>query len=368
MISGPADGGGDRGSGGGSVVGGLGLVGRCSVPSSSRIQTRPISMLRNATTCVTTSETHLCNNSVPLAAPTRKRSPPSVRRGTDTTQVMPTRQQADCRLYSGCYIGRLPTPDLQTPRLHADVRRRNFGPAWGRTDVAQTLPDGRHRASLGTEPAWGRSRLVDSRSPRSPTVPANQAGSVPPGHLGGELPALPSAPPQLSPRPPQFSRHHSSPPQFSPVHSPLSPRHASQLSPASPRPTSRLSPRPRLSRELSASRGNEGLSLSPWPTLRPDTAIHHMVYSAGPTLYRPDTAMQLEQARRLTLALALALNLTLTLPLPLPHTLTLTGCRPHGRLARGPARRRSRRSRRRSMTRCGPALPCCSSHARGRIL
>ena len=219
---------------------------------------------------------------------------------------MPTRQQAECRLHSGCYIRRLPTPCVQPPRLHADVRRRNFGPAWGRTDVAQTLPDGmKPRAIFRTEPAWGRSRFVgtavahdrsprssptEGRAPRSSTVPANQAGSVYPSNHGGDRPALP--PSNIT-----VTTAASPPSLLSPRLSQLSPVHVAVHSPLALRRASRLSARPQLS---SVSKPNG--ELSPWPTLRPDTVNHHLVY-------RPTTTAELQASRR---ALPLTLTLSLT--------------------------------------------------------
>jgi hypothetical protein len=272
------------------------LVGRCSVPSSSRIQTRPIprglisigykcnefgykwSRRRSFTSRKRISACHL--RFVSERASRAHAHRPGER------YHMTRRTADDCRVYNPCYIRRLPTPCLQPPRLHADVRRCNFGPAWGHTNVIHTLPDGKHQASRGTEPAWGRSRFVgtivthdrsrptEGRGPRSPTVPGNQAGSVSPGNHSGDRPALPTITITASASPAP-SR-------------PISPR-LSQLSPADrsalpPRPASRLSLRTRLP----PSRANG--ELSPWPTLRPDTVHHHMVY-------RPITAVELQASR-----------------------------------------------------------------------
>ena len=243
-------------------------------------------MKRRVTTPVKTTNSGRIFLLGSLGAPT----PPS-KRTRRTTQAMPTRQQADCRLYNGCYIRRLPTPCVQPPRLHADVRRRSFGPAWGRTDVAQTLPDGKTRASFRTEPAWGRSRFVgtavthdrsprssptEGRGPPSPTVRANQAGN--PGNPGGDRPALPTITITVTAA--------ASPPSLlSPRLAQLSPVHVAVHGPLSMRPASRLSPRPRL--PVSKPNGE----LSPWPTLRPDTVHHHLVY-------RPNTTAERQASRR----------------------------------------------------------------------
>lgn len=203
--------------------------------------------------------------------------------------------QANCRAHLGCCIWRLPTSSLPPPRLHADVRRRSFGPAWGRTGVGlslPSLPSGNPRATVrvGTEPAWGRSRFVGTvaslnkrsqptkgRDPRSPTAnKVSQAGSVYPGKHGGVRPALSTITTTAAARSPS---------------SPLSPRR-SQLSPALQRPHRPVSlPRPAPPRpsppprRLPPSRANG--ELSPWRTLRPDTVNPHLVCM-------PDTAVELQ--------------------------------------------------------------------------
>ena len=197
-------------------------------------------------------------------------------------------KQADCRAHLGCCIRRLPTPSLPPPRLHADVRRRSFGPAWGRTGVGVSLPSGSPRATVrvGTEPAWGRSRFIGTvasldprsrptkdRDPRSHQV--SQAGSVYPCKHGGVRPALPTVATTaaaMSPSPPLSPRRS----QLSPAQRPHRP--VTSPRPAPPRP----SPPPR---RLPPSRANG--ELSPWRTLRPDTVNHHLVC-------RPDTAAELQ--------------------------------------------------------------------------
>lgn len=204
--------------------------------------------------------------------------------------------QADCRAHLGCCIWRLPPPSLPPPRLHADVRRRSFGPAWGRTGVGLSLPSGSHRGTVATEPAWGRSRFVGTvasldprsrptkgRDPRSPTADqASQATSAYPGKHGGARPALlptvTTTAAATSPSPP-----------LSPRRSQLSPAQRPHRPVSSPRSaTPRHSPPPR---RLPPSRANG--ELSPWRTLRPDTVNPHL-WCAGPTLPRSYRLWSLE--------------------------------------------------------------------------